>query len=188
MNKQAYEHMVGLCLSKRAEDMNAPAMVGNFVDPDSTVKNEYAEQLKENANKTIGPELRGDGTPIEANGRTVYKYIPGFRVSFTGNGSKRGPISIGDLRLTRLVQARAGADDLFDSNTVQHNDAQEYLKARGEENHQRYKDGTLWKNEPSKVPMPKTISQPDKIKQLDAVGAGMANARIPGYTKNNIVG
>lgn len=84
-------------------------------------------------------------------------------------------ITQAQLDAHRNRQAGYQADMLFDSDTNQFDAAQQYLIERGRENQRRYNNGILWKNEPTKVPMPEVISNPEDVTALDHAGYSMAN-------------
>ena len=186
MNKQAYEKLVGLALrasmSKTAAAGDELAYVGNWpiYKGDEQWKkfnpytiNSYFAQLFDNRRKS---EKKNNTSNLFG------QYPVGF------GGSEGRPIMQKGLDINRKWQAAKGARWIFPENTRQYDAAKQYLIERGKENQKRYQDGVLWKNEPSKVPMPSVISHPLDIQRLDTQGAGMANVRIPGQTKNNIVG
>lgn len=116
----------------------------------------------------------------------VSKYVGDYPIN--GFGPKSKPITQKYLNDNRRWQASRGASVIAPKYTKQHEAAKQYLIDRGKENQKRYQEGVLWKNEPSKVPMPSVISSPRDIELLNTMGAGVANARIPGKTNNTTVG
>lgn len=189
MSKIASMEMEGMYKSAGPNDGTQSAQVGTF-----NTNNTYATQLAANAQAKrkqlvqqarntpnpkrpgVSPAERAVDTEIILDRPLRYgsdRFVNDWRLMRTA--PKGSIITQAQLDAHRQRHAGYQADSLFEQGTNQYDAAQQYLIERGKENQQRYKDGTLWKNEPTKVPMPKVISKPEDIQALDYAGYTMAN-------------
>lgn len=189
MSKIASMEMEGMYKSAGPNDGTQSAQVGTIregnVYADQLARNAQAkrEQLVQQARNTPNPKRPGTSPAERATDMEIIldrplrygsnRFVNDWRLRTSAPAGS--VITQAQLDAHRQRQAGYQADSLFEPGTNQHDAAQQYLIERGKENQQRYKDGTLWKNEPSKVPMPKVISKPEDVQALDYTGYTMAN-------------
>ena len=188
MNKQAYEHTVGLVLREGISKKAAPDVSARAGTRPKYVPSE-ALRGKEN------PYMEGTYLhQLLNNRRARYKDPMDYQlpaephIYFSEDGKEI--IKQSDLDQTRDNKSFWGAYSLYPMFAYpdKYNAAKKYLMDRGAENQKRFQEGTLRNNEPSKVKFPDVITDPEIRRKLDVMGAGMANARIPGKTNNTTVG
>ena len=177
MDKQAYERIVGLVM-KTAQGMSksaakwdpapdASAMVG-MPEPAWKENDPRVEISPNNPIMYRNPSSRHLMTNAGGLNMKGPAYL--FPVSLPSDPNTPSPITNRDLNLYRAEQANMNANAIFGQGTAQAASAKDYLMQRGKENHQRFLEGTLWKNEPSKVPVPTNISNPEQLEYLEEAG------------------